>query len=111
MDFIKTTGMLSCIMLFCIGMAHTNLFAKDYSFLSRIKKIKVTISVEQDITYSVQYENKEIIKPSQISMELEDGVILGKNSRVNKQKKSVLMKKSFLLLPTKTVLFTIFITS
>ncbi|QGY44374.1 glycoside hydrolase family 97 protein [Maribellus comscasis] len=63
-----------------------NLNAKDYTVSSPSGELKVTVSVDEDITYAVSLNGKEIITPSAISMKLDDGLVLGENARVRKTK-------------------------
>ncbi len=63
-----------------------NLSAKDYTVSSPSGKIKVNVSVNNDVTYSVSLSGKEIISPSVISMTLDDGTVLGENGKVRKTK-------------------------
>ena len=65
-----------------------NLDAKDYTVSSPSGELKVNVSVNENITYSVTLNGKEIISPSAISMTLDDGTILGENAKVKKTKTS-----------------------
>ncbi len=60
--------------------------AKDYTVSSPSEKLKVNVSVGQDITYSVFLDGQEVISPSAISMSLDDGTVLGENAKVKKVK-------------------------
>ena len=59
---------------------------KTYKLKSPDKTITMTIEVGDDITYTVMHGNTLIIKDSQISMELNDGNILGRKAIVKKTK-------------------------
>ncbi len=50
-----------------LSLISTVISAKDYQILSPDGKIKVTVSVDKEIKYSVQYENLSVIKPSTVS--------------------------------------------
>ncbi|MCG6188224.1 glycoside hydrolase family 97 protein [Maribellus maritimus] len=63
-----------------------NLNAKEYTVSSPSGELKVTVSVDENITYAVSLNGKEIITPSAISMKLDDGLVLGENARVRKTK-------------------------
>ncbi len=63
-----------------------NLSAKEYEVKSPSEKIIVKINVENGITYSVFLNSTEIISPSPISMELDDGSVWGSESKVKKAK-------------------------
>ncbi|MBU2903903.1 glycoside hydrolase family 97 protein [Arenibacter algicola] len=64
--------------------AFLTLSAQEYTVESPSGRIKVKVSVEKAITYSVFLNGTEIIVPSIIAMELTDGTIFGKNARVRK---------------------------
>ena len=66
---------LSCIIT-------TKLVAGKYTFYSPDKKTTVVIDVQQQIAYSVLYNNKMVLLPSTISMLLNNGEVLGKNAHV-----------------------------
>lgn len=63
-----------------------NLNAKDYSVTSPSGKLTVKVSVNENVTYKILLNGTEIIAPSNISMTLDDGMILGKNDKINKAK-------------------------
>ncbi|KIO75346.1 alpha-glucosidase [Pedobacter lusitanus] len=54
-------------------LIHTTVFAKDYTLLSPDKKITIKISVEKNITWSVLKDQELLLKPSAMSMILNDG--------------------------------------
>ena len=56
----------------------------DYEVKSPNGKICVTVKVGDEVRYSVKHENTLIINDSEISMELEDGKILGHGGKVGK---------------------------
>lgn len=60
--------------------------AKDYQLASPSGKLNVSVSVGENITYSVVLNGTVITAPSQISMELTDGTVWGKNDKVKKAK-------------------------
>ena len=66
---------LSCILT-------TKSVAGKYTFYSPDKKTTVVIDLQQQITYSVLYNNKMVLLPSTISMLLNNGEVLGKNAQV-----------------------------
>jgi len=53
--------------------------------LSGVLKLKVAVSIQNDIRYSILSENDEMISPSVISLTLDDGSSFGKNSHLKKQ--------------------------
>jgi len=69
-----------------IATAHSAVFAqKNYTLSSPNGKVKVTVSIDNDIQYSVTHENDVMVAPSAISMTLGDGKSFGKNPRLKKQ--------------------------
>ncbi len=64
----------------------TTLQAKEYSISSPSGNIEVKVSVNEKISYSVLLDGAKIISPSVISMTLDDGTVLGENSKVRKVK-------------------------
>lgn len=48
------------------------------------KNITVSINADKRITYGVNYEGKTVLLPSQLSLTLGDGKVLGVNSKVDK---------------------------
>ena len=60
----------------------TGISAKDYQISSPDGKINVTISVEKEITYSVQYEKMKIIEPSTVSFTFKQAPPMGKDFEI-----------------------------
>ncbi|MDD4032991.1 MAG: glycoside hydrolase family 97 protein [Bacteroidales bacterium] len=58
--------------------------SKVYHIQSPDGKIKLSLTAGESLIWSVQHENTEIITPSEISMTLGEGVMLGKNVKVSK---------------------------
>lgn len=55
---------------------------KTYHLKSPDGKIDLAVSAGQTISWSVKHENTEVILPSQVSISLDNGAILGKNAAV-----------------------------
>lgn len=101
---MKTKSLILCILLtLCSNIV---LSQKTYNLESPQKNINITISADGDILkYSVTHDNTPIITNSPISMELNDGKILGSNpivrsydiENVNETIKSVLYKKETII--------------
>lgn len=101
---MKTKSLTICILL--ILSSNIVLSQKTYNLESPQKNINITISADGDILkYSVTHDNTPIITDSPISMELNDGKILGANpivrsydiENVNETIKSVLYKKETII--------------
>jgi len=63
-----------------------SLQAKDYTLFSPSGEIEVRVSITEKISYSMLLDGTEIISPSFISMTLDDGTVLGENSKIKKVK-------------------------
>ena len=63
------------------------LSGKDYTVISPDRNIRMVVRVAENISYSMFFRDKEIIKPSAISMTLDQNLVLGKNPQVKKQNK------------------------
>lgn len=73
-------------LVFMVMVFQINIMAKDYEVKSPEGDLKIKVSVDKDIQYSVFLNEKEIIAPSTISMTLDDGAVLGENPTVKKVK-------------------------
>ena len=101
---MKAKSLILCILLtLCSNIV---LSQKTYNLESPQKNINITISADGEILkYSVTHDNTPIITDSPISMELNDGKILGANpivrsydiENVNETIKSVLYKKETII--------------
>ena len=58
--------------------------AKDFKVSSPSGELKVTVSVTEKTTYSLEVKGVTVLKDCPIAMELEDGRVLGEGSRVRK---------------------------
>lgn len=101
---MKNKSLILCILL--ILSSNIVLSQKTYNLESPQKNINITITADGDILkYSVTHDNTPIITDSPISMELNDGKILGANpivrsydiENVNETIKPVLYKKETII--------------
>lgn len=60
----------------------TTAFSKDYQVSSPDGNVKVRVSVDKETRFQVLFKNKLVISSSQISMSLQDGLVLGNNAKV-----------------------------
>ncbi|MBR8534692.1 glycoside hydrolase family 97 protein [Carboxylicivirga sediminis] len=89
------------LLLVFISTVVTNSNAKESQVSSPDQKIKVTISIGEEIAYSVDYKGQKLIAPSAISMDLGFGDVLGhrpklmgsKTTTVNEVLKPVVKEK------------------
>lgn len=58
--------------------------ARDFRVASPSGELKVTVSVADKTTYSVEIKGVTVLKDCQVAMELEDGTVLGSGSKVRK---------------------------
>ena len=65
-----------------LSLIATVISAKDYQISSPDGKINVTISVEKEISYSVQYEKIKIIEPSTVSFTFRQAPPIGNDMEV-----------------------------
>jgi alpha-glucosidase len=75
-------NLLTFLSLFLVFELH----ATDYSVKSPSGNIEVKVTINEKTTYSVLLNGTEIISPSPVSMELNDGVVFGKDSKVRNVK-------------------------
>ena len=76
---------LLSVLFFTIAGLNSAVFAqKNYTLNSLNGKVKITVSIQNDIQYSVMSENDNMISPSVISMTLDDGKTFGKNPHLKK---------------------------
>ena len=73
-------------------LAHSGLAQKSKTFQlpSPDKKIQVTVSVAEKITWSVQHEGQTMLAPSPIAMQLAGGETLGANPKIIAAKQQVI---------------------
>jgi len=72
-------------LLFIVATIDSTVSAKNYTVSSPNGKINLTVSINNDIQYTITHENDVVISPSSISMTLDDGKSFGKNPHLKKQ--------------------------
>ncbi len=84
---------ISLIAFLCLAFVSMAM-AKDYTVVSPNGKVTTTVSVTDQVRYSVTFNGVQVVTPSAVSMTLQDGRVLGQNVKVAKavasQKKEVL---------------------
>lgn len=74
------------LILFLVPLT-LNLFSqKKYQLKSPDNKLNVIVTVGKNVTYSMSYENENMIMPSSVAMQLEDGRNFGTESSVKSVK-------------------------
>ena len=58
--------------------------SKHYQLTSPSGVISSTINCDKELTYSVKYDNEEVISESPISITLTDGSVWGPDARISK---------------------------
>ncbi len=61
--------------------------AQTYELLSPDKKLKIAVTVNDKIAYSVSLDGKELLAPSTLSMTVNDNLVLGSKPKVKKQER------------------------
>jgi alpha-glucosidase len=67
----------------------------DYTILSPDKSIKLLVVIGDKITYSVYYNGIILLKPSQVSLTIDQSVVLGQNPQVLKVNKTEVNEKLY----------------
>lgn len=75
---------LFCLLMLCTTMA----FANSYTIKSPDERIVVNVDTESNTTYSVEFDGKEVLAPSSISMTFDNGTVIGRNMRVKDVERS-----------------------
>ena len=78
-------------MLFLMGSVSL-MAQKSYQLQSPDKKLQVVVTVGDDIRFSLTHDGTEVLAASPISMTLQDGSVLGVNSKVSKVLKAAVDK-------------------
>ncbi len=60
---------------------------KTIGLKSPDNRVKIEVSIADKITYSVHYDSKPVLLPSEISMRLQDGILPGNYAKLKKVKK------------------------
>ncbi len=83
---MKRSLLLAVLSLIIAGIAS----AKDYQISSPDKKITLNVNIGHGISWSANYEGKEVMSATRIAMILDDGRVLGENEKVRKAGVSML---------------------
>jgi alpha-glucosidase len=101
MKILKFNFLISIIIIFSFNANCIKLYAKTYDISSPNKKIKVQIKISDKINYSLFFDSKVIIKPSSISLTINEGIILGKSPKVMNLKNNNINEKICPVVPEK----------
>ena len=72
--------LLRCLMLavlVCFSVVSVN--AEQYAVSSPNQKLTIQLNTDETLTYSVSFNNSQVIKPSAIGIHLSSGLVLGEN--------------------------------
>jgi len=72
------------LLALCAVMAVSAFASRGYLLFSPSGKISTRVEVGDVMTYSVKYDGRTVISPSQLSMKLSDGTVWGPGARVAK---------------------------
>ncbi len=90
-------GRCKCIALICAACMFSNTvsLSKDYDVISPDKELRLKVTVNDKIQYSVSHNSKVLIDSSAISLRLGDGTVLGVNPQVRQVKRREVDEKIF----------------
>ncbi len=71
-------------------LSFSNSSAQQYQLASPDQQIKVQLSVADQVSFSVSFKNRQIIKPSAIGMRLDQGIWLGKTASVERVQRTTI---------------------
>lgn len=81
---MKTTRFFACLLAMAATAFSVN--AKDYKLTSPDGRTSVLVSAGSTLTWQVSRDGQTIINPSEMSMTLEDGTVLGRAPKVSSAK-------------------------
>jgi len=93
---VKTLMLILCVASIVNGQQR-----KTYEIQSPDEAIELVVTVEEEIMYSVTVDGKRIIEPSQISMTVDDGRVIGRNPGVSDVRKSTVRQEIKPVIPEK----------
>jgi len=82
---MKKTIYVALVCATCV-LSKSVSIGKDYDIISPDKNLRLKVTVNEKIQYSVSYQSKLLIEPSAISLRLGDGTILGAKPQVHQVK-------------------------
>ena len=74
------------LLLFFLNISYSQK-KQDFTVKSPNGKIEVKINVDDKISWTISHENDVILAPSEMSMTLDENIVLGKNAVVLNSKK------------------------
>jgi alpha-glucosidase len=81
MNIVRTLSVF-CAGIGLISLASFSVLAETYSVSSPSKETTIQIDVNNEISYSFEYNHQSIVTTSPISLTINDGVVLGHNPKV-----------------------------
>jgi alpha-glucosidase len=79
---MKNLLTISKMYVFCLILSIMQIRAENYQVFSPDKRIKLNIKADEKLSFSVFFDNNEIIAPSDIALTLSDGTVLGNQPKV-----------------------------
>lgn len=89
------------VLLLCTATTSNSKQRKTYVIQSPDKTIVLTVTVEDQLAYSVAVDEKVVIAPSSISMTIVDHQLLGRNPEVSDVRRKTIKKKITPVIPEK----------
>lgn len=77
---------IALIAILCMMIGTSTAKSQDFKLSSPDGNIEVHVSIDHEINYSVSFDGITVIQPSEISMELEDEEILGRDPEIRESK-------------------------
>ena len=89
----RTLGLAILSLLLFIGNAPLAAKVKNYTLSSPDGGLKVEISTGDGLSYRIMHENDTILSHSNIGLVLADGTLVGKSSRVTRERRKKIEDK------------------
>ena len=85
----------ACMALLCVAcvVSSTASLGKDYEIVSNDKKLRLKVTINEKIEYSLNHQSKLLTAPSAISLRLGDGTVLGADPQVRQVKRRTIRKE------------------
>lgn len=84
---MKLRVLLMFLIYLCLTIGANSANKKNIELKSPDNKVQINVGIADKISYSVNYDSKVVLLPSVISMELQNGVVLGNYPKLEKNKK------------------------
>jgi len=96
------TLMNKALLLILAILFYLSINAQEVKVQSPDRQLEVHINTNPDISWSIYYKNKQILKESKIALQLNDGYLLGINQKLLSKQPTSILEVTNLSIPTKT---------